>query len=483
MKKTQLISTLLLIAMLAGCGTVEDGNDETTSSGSDTMEETTADTSVKDDLPADLDFTGRELRILTNKVTENAALAPEEATGDVLNDAIHARNVRICDRFGITMTEDLYTWDNGGDKARNFITAGEDAYDIISLIDRDALTFATENMIRFADEVENIDLSKPYWNQSLNRNATIGGRQVLAYSDIALTAYDFTHVMLFNKKMVGDLQIASPYDLVENGTWTLDKFGEYENLASGDLNGDSIYDLDDSYGFVSLAKQIAPCFWIGAGCLSVEKNDDDIPVFDMSSERMLSVLDKAYQLTWGGNAWFVQKEGDWYSHLTLFTSDQALFCNTTFGGIFKATLREMESDYGIIPYPKYDETQTTYYSRVEGGCPYSVPSTVTDTSFAGAMMEALSCESYNSVIPVYYETALKTKYSRDEQSGKILDMMMSNRVYDWGDTFFTSYVRDGFVFKAFNNGKPVSASDIESNKKKVDAAIEKVVKAVTEKDS
>ena len=111
-------------------------------------------------------------------------------------------------------------------------------------------------MIRFADEVENIDLSKPYWNQSLNRNATIGGRQVLAYSDIALTAYDFTHVMLFNKKMVGDLQIASPYDLVENGTWTLDKFGEYENLASGDLNGDSIYDLDDSYGFVSLAKQI-----------------------------------------------------------------------------------------------------------------------------------------------------------------------------------------------------------------------------------
>ena len=76
--------------------------------------------------------------------------------------------------------------------------------------------------------------------------------------------------MLFNKKEGrGIFRFASPYDLVENGTWTLDKFGEYENLASGDLNGDSIYDLDDRYGFVSLAKQIAPCFWIGAGCLSV----------------------------------------------------------------------------------------------------------------------------------------------------------------------------------------------------------------------
>ena len=103
MKKTQLISTLLLIAMLAGCGTVEDGNDETTSSGSDTTEETTADTSVKDDLPADLDFTGKELRILSTENTRNAPIIPEEATGDVLNDTIFERNNKICERFGITM--------------------------------------------------------------------------------------------------------------------------------------------------------------------------------------------------------------------------------------------------------------------------------------------------------------------------------------------------------------------------------------------
>ena len=98
-------------------------------------------------------------------------------------------------------------------------------------------------------------------------------------------------------------------------------------------------------------------------------------------------------------------------------------------------------------------------------------------------MEAISCESYNSVIPVYYEIALKTKYSRDDQSGKILDMLMRNRVYDWGDTFFNTVIRDGFVFKAFNNGKSVSASDVEKNQKKVDGTIEKVVIAITEKDS
>ena len=203
----------------------------------------------------------------------------------------------------------------------------------------------------------------------------------------------------------------------------------------------------------------------------------------MSGERMTNALEKAYDLTWGGKTWYVQKEGDWESSRILFTNDQALFYSATFGDVFHPDMRNMTSDYGIIPYPKYDETQATYYSRVEGGCPYFVQVTVSDTSFAGAMMEAMACESYNSVIPVYYEKALKTKFSRDSQSGEILDMLMQNRVYDWGDTFFTNYVRDGFVRDAFNNGRKIGPSTIESNKKKVDAAIEKVVTAITGKDS
>ena len=95
-------------------------------------------------------------------------------------------------------------------------------------------------------------------------------------------------------------------------------------------------------------------------------------------------------------------------------------------------------------------------------------------------MEAMACESYNSVVPTYYEIALKAKYTRDSQSGAILDMMMENRVYDWGDTFFTNYVRDGFVMGAFNNGKTIAASDIESNRTKVESAIKNITKALCE---
>lgn len=482
MKNKRTLSLLLLAAMLAsvGCGDAKPSGDTTTASNDTTADTELVETKVTDDLPADLDFTGRELRILTTKNTTYSPLSVEEANGDILNDAIYNRNQKIIERFGITLNEEVQMWSDARDSARKVITAGEDAYDLISLIDREALSFASENMLWSAEDTENIDLTKPYWNQFLNGCITLGGKQILAYSDMCITTYDFTHIMVFNKQMIEDLQLTSPYDLVEDGSWTLDKFSEYATLAKNDINGDGVYDKNDQFGFVSLAKQIAPCFWIGAGCVSMEKNDEDIPEFTMGSERMLSVIQKAYDLTWGGDLWFRQKEGDYESNTILFTNDQALFNDSSLGSLFKADYREMKSDYGIIPYPKYDETQDTYYSRVEGGCPYFIPATVTDTGFAGAIMEAMACESYNSVVPTYYEIALKAKYTRDSQSGAILDMMMENRVYDWGDTFFTNYVRDGFVMGAFNNGKTIAASDIESNRTKVESAIKNITDALCE---
>ncbi|MCI8387226.1 MAG: hypothetical protein HFE63_02015 [Clostridiales bacterium] len=483
MKIKRILSILLLSAILISsmsCGNTKQP-DDTVGGASDKVDDTEpVETEVSDDLPADLKFSGRELRILSTNNTNQANLLVDEATGDVCNDAIYKRNEKIKERFDITMTEISADWYEARDTARTAIMANEDVYDIISVIDREALTFASEGMIYPAEDVENIDLTKPYWNQLLNENMTIGGRKILAYSDMALTTYDFTHILTFNKNMIEELQLESPYDLVESGKWTLDKYAQYVEQATTDLNGDTKFDKEDRYGFVSYAKHIAPCLWISTGCLSIEKNDDDIPVFNMNNEKMLSVIEKAYELSWGNDYWYKTAWDDWFSSLELFTSGHALFNDTTFGDLFGDYYRDMKSDYGVIPFPKYDEQQDTYYSRVEGGCPYFIPVTVNDTSFAGAMMEAMACESYKSVIPAYYEVALKAKFTRDDQSGAIIDMMMQNRVYDWGDTFFCDAVRDGFMASAFINGTPVAASDIEANRPKVELAIQKIVDAFEE---
>ena len=170
-------------------------------------------------------------------------------------------------------------------------------------------------------------------NQTLNESITIADRQVLAYSDMMLTAYDFTHLLSFNKAMIDELSLDDPYTLVDSGKWTLDRFNEYLAAATSDLNGDTIYDENDRYGFVSDAKQVSPCFWIAAGCLSIEKDDSDIPRFVMNSERMLNTLDRVYQLTWENDYWYKQLGVEEIGY-TMFSNGQALFCNASFDALF-----------------------------------------------------------------------------------------------------------------------------------------------------
>ena len=74
MKTKRTLSLLLLAAMLAavGCGDAKPSGDTTTASNDTTADTEPVETKVTDDLPADLDFTGRELRVLT---TENTTYA------------------------------------------------------------------------------------------------------------------------------------------------------------------------------------------------------------------------------------------------------------------------------------------------------------------------------------------------------------------------------------------------------------------------
>ena len=54
---------------------------------------------------------------------------------------------------------------------------------------------------------------------------------------------------MFNKKIVSDLSLESPYDLVKSGEWTIDKFASMSRGISADLDGDGELDENDRYGF------------------------------------------------------------------------------------------------------------------------------------------------------------------------------------------------------------------------------------------
>ena len=70
---------------------------------------------------------------------------------------------------------------------------------------------------------------------------------------------------------------------------------------------------------------------------------------------------------------------------------------------------------------------------VDGGhAAMGVPVTIQDAERTGIIVEALNAESYRRVIPVYIETALKTKYTRDSESVRIVELLLRQRVFDFG---------------------------------------------------
>ena len=88
------------------------------------------------------------------------------------------------------------------------------------------------------------------------------------------------------------------------GKWTFDKFAEMGRKVVSDLNGDSVMDDQDQYGYTSLGKQVLPTFWISANTLSITKNKDDELVFSCPGDtKFIEVYEKIFQITWDDNIW------------------------------------------------------------------------------------------------------------------------------------------------------------------------------------
>ena len=470
---------LLIICAFASCaentsennGNTAKETDLLSGGGNDSIVPNATEDIYADDLP-DGDFGNVEFKIAVQDVPWLYVIYDsEEETGDLLNDAVYKRNRKTEERFNVKITQSPAV-----DTFKKNVNAGIDAYQLYLPVDRDALTFGAEGLIYKIAEIPNIDITKPYWSQSLNACLTVKNDLYFAYGSFNLSVYDYTHVLLFGKQMISDLGLESPYNLVKSGNWTFDKYGEMAKAAVKDLDGNGSMDDNDMYGLVSIDKHVLPCFWIGAGVQSISKSNGDIPQFTLiGDEKFASVIDKIFALTYDNNSWY---PGSLTEEKTLrFIDGCTLFADSTFKGV--GDLRSIETDFGIIPYPKYTADQDKYHTRVEGGNPGVVPITASsDLQMIGTVLEALNAESAKMVIPKYYDVTLKTKHARDEESSEMLDLIFAGRVYDLGDTYWCMILRDGIFLTMYSKNDRNLASQLEKVEPKINSEIDKVVNAI-----
>lgn len=479
-----IIIPALFLTLFAACSGGEKAGAETNVTADTTAAETQA---YINTLPA-TDFGGAVFNILGRDYKAYEVWS-EAYDGEVVNDALFERNGRVGELFNvnITYTAVAGTWD----KQETFKTAvtssvmaGDNAYDLVAGYLAYTTSLAMDGYFMNLSELPILDLTRDWWAQGFVKNNTINGRIYFAAGDISLTMWEYMYGIFFNKQLAVNYNIENLYDTVKNGKWTLDTFTADIKKVSQDLNGDGKYTAEDLYGYITNSHSIRN--FITTFDVPITKRNDagsyDLVYY---SDKVVTMYDKIYNFLYGDNTVFFSRpadDSDYVEILNMFMDNRGLFFSGTLDNT--TMLRKMEADFGILPFPKYDENQKDYLSHsYDGMSIFAVPRSVKDTEMSGLITEALCAESNNTTVPAFYETVLQTKVVRDVESSEMLDLIRRTLFFDFG---YVHGVPIGGIFQLFGDtlkAKTVGfVSTYEKNAKTYETNFKKVIDAYMKLD-
>jgi hypothetical protein len=487
---------LPVIFVIFSCQNPDNSGERNSSPGNADIGEIDADGEARDgehaaeaELPfphehVEIDLGGAAFKILTGQEWANDNLyiedyEIEEMNGEVLNDAIYQRNIIIEEMYNLKL-EAVQVNERIRGLMNRTIQAGIDEYDAVAPLLNHAHAFAVDG---FAVNIYETALSvdAPWWDQNILTSSSVGGAAYFIAGDIFIKHYDGLPMLMFNKKLLADFGLESPYLAVENNEWTLDKFNAMVKGFYLDIDNNGRKDRYDRYGFATQVDYLIS-FVNGAGQLFMDKDNNDLPVFVGYSEKMVSIFDKLLEHYASDDTYCIHRdasrEGGWNAGNTpaawVFPEGRSLFYwgLSRFMGLY---LRDMEDDFGIVPIPKWDSSQERYYSTVNGwnSYTYMLPITVTDIQRNSIILDAMAYHGRKLILPAYYEVCLQRKYTRDEESSAMLDIIFSSAHYEPGGA--GAFI--GALCDDIQRGSVNIASIYERNIGRIEQAIQDLIES------
>ena len=439
---------------------------------------------VSDDLP-DNNYNGYNFRIYYFGDGFNDEICPLEISGDVVNDAVYNRNLTVKERFGIDITTICSGNDYNGhaNAEKRIIMADDDGFDISFVHIIAGPNNSLEHLYLNFYDIPRLNFDKPWWQKAAVYELTLNKKMYVASNDCSTQGIGSSKVIYFNKARITDYGMEEPYKYVFDQKWTLDVLIALTKDIYEDVNGDGQKDHGDFYGYISHASQNG--FLVSCDISVLKKtNDESIMVIDVNNEKMQTLVEKLYD-------WYYESKGahiisgnepetglnqvEWQTKL--FAAGRSLFAFSHLN-MASSKLRDSDVEYGILPFPKWDEAQQDYRT-FSSGLLFIVPITVRDIERTGVIIEALSAEGYKQVIPAYFETALKEKFTFDNESAQILDIINASRAISFAYAY-DNWEGFGHIFSTiFGSGTPTKdySSFYAQRIKKAEARLAKIVEA------
>ncbi len=488
MKKQLTFAMLALLVLSAvSCGGSGDTGEAMTTAG-DATATTAAETSEKITWKStgieSKDYEGRTFTFIREEIANDQAwyhMAPAETNGETLNDKMFQRNQTIEDAFHIEIMEISSSTANADFKKA--ITSGDTAYDVGFLTIPGLFTIAQEGGLVNWYDLPNVNLDAEWWDRSVIEQLTLQNQLYFCTGDISPATNVRVYSLVFNKDLCRELSLELPYEAVLDGKWTIDLFNQYITNVNRDINGDGVMDYDDRWGYFSQDGNSFMMFFGGGGRV-VEVNEDGKLEFVLNSDANISLATKAMEITIDASKTLMadpyveEHGGSWANASSWFAAGGSLMRSSVFEPVPR-DYRSMDTDFGVLPYPKLDEDQETYYTLAEQwSIMLSVPTTA-DAEYVGTILEVLAAESVSTVSPAFYDVCLEGKSIRDNESAAVLDILFANKLFDYAlidDSIsnFQQTMRDLEAKKSTD-----VASKFASMTKKAEKRIEKLTETLS----
>ena len=480
-----LLAGLMLVTAFVGCAENMDTPTEQPSGEAATEGETKDPVQGALDDLGEIDWGGEEFAVLYHNAfkgevyAENGTVDQEGGASQVINDAVWDRNSLFEDRCHLTWA--TVGVDDVNSAAQKEASTGTGDFYFIDARLGEAAALATGGFLYDLYD-RDMDLEGEWWDSGTAEFVLAGGVYFMSgslnYADDGVT-----YVLIFNKDMQKTYQntVPNPYQTARDGEWTLEYFYNVIQGISSD-NGDGTWNELDTYGFIN-TWEYGNTFFIGSDLRYINNTNEDgeITLFlkdTAQMEKALNVLELSQAIYHNNNASYMSPPGQEGLGQTAFKENRGLFYGEVVNHLTPLT-QEMETEFGILPVPKYDKKQEFYRTWTHAsGSTFCITSAVKDDKkeTVGQMLEAYAILSHQHLKPAYYDIMLTSRNVHDAESAEMMDLMFANRIYEMSFYFQGNF---GFfeLFKsATNDNSDKFSSQYASQAKGFDSKVARLLK-------
>lgn len=448
-----LLALLMTVCLFAACAEETPGKDDQPSNNDDNKEDGTDDDD-KDDgsdgdqaldylLSVEKDDFGKETITILCREDKSYEIDMEQDSGALVEKAVFDRNARVEEYLNVEIVGHPVngSWPLQTEYINilsQAVAATDNSFQLAathsSYNARVTLNDQYWDLREFEDQ---INLDAPWWSASWVENATVNDKLFFITGDVSLTMWEELYAVFFNRQMAKDREeeVGDLYQLVRDGEWTLEMLAMLSDIYVDDGNDER--DAGDTYGL--LINRHSMRTFVTCCDLPIAKRNDDggfdlIFMDEDHAEKVATVYATLYEMIYQNDGTWDSKltDGDYTEMLQIFTADDGALFMT--GTLQNATaLRHAEMEFGILPFPKYDEDQENYLAHsYDGLSSFAIPACALEPEMSAKVLDAMGAESKTTVIPAYYDVVLQGRVAQDAESKEMLNIIRENLYFDFG---------------------------------------------------